>query len=503
MACTTIKELIVTSAQKYGSHDAIRYKISKNETESKTYNELKEDSERFSNVLSGLGLVGEHISLVGLTSYRWLVAFFGIVNSGSVCVPLDVALPAPELLELVNRSDSTCILVDEIRPDILAAAKASCPGLKYIISLQTPESSADILSFDEILKKENPGFDCNVSPEDLCVIMFTSGTTGKSKGVMLSHENLAGNATSFDMNLGENNVSLSVLPIHHAYCLGADILKTMDKGTTICINDNLMRVAKNIKLFQPDIMLLVPLIIETMGKQIMDAMAKGIPAAALKSEIFGDNLRYIMSGGAYLDSKYIDVFHEVGVDILQGYGMTECSPIISTNVHWDIRKDSVGKLLPDYEAKVVDGEIMVKGPSVMQGYYKMEQETKEALEPDGWLHTGDLGYIEDGYIYLTGRKKNLIITRNGENVSPEELENALSKNRIVKEIIVREHEGAIQAEIFPDAEYATNYGISDIKATIQAAIDELNAINPPYKRIVSLIVRDEEFPKTTSKKIKR
>ena len=183
--------------------------------------------------------------------------------------------------------------------------------------------------------------------------------------------------------------------------------------------------------------------------------------------------------------------------------MTECAPVISVNQSWNIRSDSVGQLLPNCEAKTVDGELWVKGSSVMQGYYKMPEETAETLE-DGWLKTGDLGYVdEEGFVYLTGRKKNLIITKNGENVSPEELENALSTNRLVGEILVREKEGVIEAEIYPDQDYVKKKRIKDVRAKLQEIIDEYNKTAAPQKRIYSLIVRDQEFEKTTTRKIKR
>ena len=332
--------------------------------------------------------------------------------------------------------------------------------------------------------------------------MFTSGTTGKSKGVMLTHRNLAENATCLDMKLPKRTVALSVLPVHHAYCLTMDILKGMTLGAIICINDSLLRVAKNIKLFQPNMILMVPLMIETMAKKLEDAA--GLPPEIVKKEVFGENFHTICSGGAYLNPSYIDLFQRYGITILQGYGMTECAPVISTTVPWNIRKESVGQLIPNCEAKTVDKELWVRGSSVMKGYYKMPEETAEALTEDGWLRTGDLGYVdEEGFVYLTGRKKNLIITKNGENVSPEELENKIGEHRLVQEILVRESNGVIEAEIFPDYEYAKKKEITEIQAVLQEVVDDYNKTAPAHKRVYSLKVRETEFEKTSSKKIKR
>lgn len=319
---------------------------------------------------------------------------------------------------------------------------------------------------------------------------------------MLTHRNLAENATCLDMKLPKRTVALSVLPVHHAYCLTMDILKGMTLGAIICINDSLLRVAKNIKLFQPNMILMVPLMIETMAKKLEDAA--GLPPEIVKKEVFGENFHTICSGGAYLNPSYIDLFQRYGITILQGYGMTECAPVISTTVPWNIRKESVGQLIPNCEAKTVDKELWVRGSSVMKGYYKMPEETAEALTEDGWLRTGDLGYVdEEGFVYLTGRKKNLIITKNGENVSPEELENKIGEHRLVQEILVRESNGVIEAEIFPDYEYAKKKEITEIQAVLQEVVDDYNKTAPAHKRVYSLKVRETEFEKTSSKKIKR
>ena len=501
MLCSTIREILVQSCEKYGEKDAIRYKKGKNEIAAKTYNDLKKDSERFSAVLKELGEQGSHIALTGMTSYTWIVTYFGTVNSGSVAVPLDVSLPAEEMCELIDRSDATVFVVDEIRADVIAIVKARCPKLKYLISMQKEEDTEEMLSFAKLLSAQAEGFDYAPTPEQLATIMFTSGTTGKSKGVMLSHRNLAENATCLDMKFPEGTVLMSVLPIHHAYCLSMDFLKGFSTGAVVCLNDSLIRMVKNIKLFRPNVILMVPLMIETIAKKLEDAA--GLPPEIVKKEVFGEQFQTICSGGAYLPPAMLDLFGKYGIDILQGYGMRECSPVISTTVSWNIRKGTVGQLVPNCEAKTVDEELWVRGSSVMQGYYKMPEETAETLV-DGWLRTGDLGYVdEEGFVYLTGRKKNLIITKNGENVSPEELENKIGENRLVQEILVRESEGVIEAEIFPDMEYAEKKEIADIRAELQKVIDEYNAGAPAYKRVYRLKVRDTEFPKTPSKKIKR
>lgn len=495
MICHTIKEILNHAAEAYGGEDAVRYKAGKHEIASKSYAQLLEDSERISGVLKELGPQGMHVALTGMTSYLWIASYFGIVGSGDVAVPLDASLPAAELCELIDRSDAEVFLYDELRRDAAELAREKCPKLRYILPMQPGAGS-----LPEAMESARR-YSVQADPDALCTIMFTSGTTGKSKGVMLTQRNLAENATCLDMKLPSRAVTLSVLPIHHAYCLGMDILKALSLGTVICINDSLMRVAKNIKLFQPDIMLMVPMMIETMGRKLKDA--GNLPAEAVRREVFGENLHTIFSGGAYLNPEWIDLFKTYGVTIQQGYGMTECSPVISTNLAWAIRKESVGQLMPNCEAKTVDGELWVRGSSVMQGYYKMPKETADTLE-EGWLKTGDLGYVdEDGYVYLTGRKKNLIILKNGENVSPEELENHLSTHRLVKEVLVREKDGVIQAEIYPDFEYAQENGISDIREELQKLVDAWNLSVPSYKKIVSLAVRETEFEKTPSKKIKR
>lgn len=501
MDIQTLQDVITHSVAAYGEQAAYRYKIKK-EIVDKSYNDVGRDSMAVSRMLDSFGMTGKHIALIGTTTYEWIVSFFGIVNSGSVAVPIDAQLPAETICELIERADVEMLFYDEIRADAAAMIKEKCPGVKQLVSFQSAEKTDDVWSWKQ-LRKENQGdYRAEIEPDKLCTILFTSGTTGKSKGVMLSHRNLTDNAVCLDMKIPAGTVTMTLLPINHVYCLTMDIIKGLFIGVTSCINDSIMYVQKNLKLFKPDMVLLVPLVIESIYAKLKSA-GSVMPKKMVAKAAFGGNLKTICSGGAYLDPEYVERFAEYGITILQGYGMTECSPVISTNLPWDNRKGSVGKLMPNCEAKVVDEELWIRGTSVMMGYYKMPEETAEALE-DGWLKTGDLGYVdEDGFVYITGRKKNLIILANGENVSPEEMENQLLKNDLIKELLVRDHNQVIEAEIFPDYEYAKKKHIKDIRENLQEIIDAFNKQQPSYKGIHSLIVREEEFEKTTAKKIKR
>ena len=501
MPVRTLRDIIRHGAEAYGSQTAFRYKVKK-EIVDRTYLDVDRDSMAVSRMVESMGMEGKHIALIGTTTYQWIVSYFGIVGSGSVAVPIDAQLPADAVCELLERADVEMLVFDEIRRDVAEAVKEKCPSVRYILSMQAEEAADGVQSLSMLTALHAGEYEKELDGGQLATILFTSGTTGKSKGVMLSHRNLVDNAVCLDMKIPAGTISMTLLPINHVYCLTMDIIKGLHIGLVICINDSIMHVQRNMKLFKPEIVLLVPLVIESIYGKLKDAGSL-IPKKMVAKAAFGGNLRIICSGGAYLDPDYVDKFKEYGVTILQGYGMTECSPVISTNLEWENKKGSVGKLLPNCEAKVVDEEIWVRGSSVMQGYYKLPEQTAETLE-DGWLKTGDLGYVdEDDFVYITGRRKNLIILANGENVSPEELENQLSRSALVKEILVREKDKVIEAEIFPDYEYAKKKHVKDIQGKLQELVDGFNQDMPVYKRIYSLIVRETEFEKTPSKKIKR
>lgn len=493
MKIETMKDIIAYAAKTYQDSPAIRYKAGK-EIITKTYQDIKKDSEAVSRILEKKEMLGAHVALIGPTSYEWIVSYFGVVNSMGVVVPLDAQLPAEEICELLNRADIQVLIYDELRQDIKEMAEKKCPNIVHMINMQK--------ELPQLLAENAGEFSVSIDKEKLCAILFTSGTTGKSKGVMLNHRNLADNAVCVDMKIPAGTVSMTLLPIHHAYCFTMDILKGIYIGLVICINDSIRHVQQNLKLFKPEIVLLVPMVVESIYNKLVSATGI-LPKKLVAKAAFGGSLKTICSGGAYLNPDLIDAFEEYGITILQGYGMTECSPVISTNLQGNMKKDSVGKLLANCEGKVVDEEIWIRGSSVMMGYYKMPKETEETLV-DGWLRTGDLGYIdEDNFVFITGRKKNLIILNNGENISPEEMENEISKDALIKEIIVSGKDNVIEAEIFPDYEYAKKKHIKDIPEKLQKIIDDYNKNRPVYKRIHSLKVRETEFEKTPSKKIKR
>lgn len=499
-----LKELLNDVASLYGTQDAYRYKVKK-EIVSKTYNDLKSDSMSFSRVLEKYDLLGKHIAVIGATSYQWIVTYFGTVNSNSVIVPIDKELPADDIAELLNRADVSAIVFDKNLADRIDSIRQQCKNIKYYININLAEPQEDTLSFDKLIEENKGDFDVEIDREKMCSILFTSGTTGKSKGVMLTHTSLADNATCMDMGEPVGTVSLSVLPIHHAYCFTCDILACLCGGVTCCFNDSIMRLVKNMNLFNPQIILLVPMIIESLYYKINEASRANpeVPKAMIAKQVFGTSLHTIYSGGAYLNPMLIDEFATFGIDIIQGYGMTEFSPRISANVRGYVKKNSVGVLIPGCEAKIEDGEILVKGKSRMIGYYKDEKSTSEALSGE-WLRTGDLGYVdEDNFVFITGRKKNLIILSNGENVSPEELENKFNGWLVAKELMIYSEEGKIVAEIYPNFDYTNAVGIQDIEKEFENKTEEVNADIPLYKRISKLIVRTEEFPKTSSGKIKR
>lgn len=500
----TLQELVMKAAILFGDKAFLREKDGRGSKDT-SYRQHWDNSRKLASFLSERGNGQKlHAAVIGATSSAYLAAYFGTVSGGNVIVPLDAQMSCEDLIDHLQRSDSSVFFFDKRYASMLPEIKASCPMIHTYVCLQTADAQ-DVFLMDNILAEYEP-MDAlpEIDPQSCAAIVYTSGTTGKSKGVMLSHGNLIDNTMCMENESQPEDVLLTVLPVHHVYCFTCDILLSLRYGTTVCVNDSMMHIAQNLKKYQPSIILLVPMIAETIYKKIQAAAANtpDVPVEAIARAVFGPNLKGIYSGGAYLNPELAKAYASFGIPIAQGYGMTECSPRITTGVWENECRGDVGVIVNGCTVKIVDGEIWAKSPSVMMGYYKNPEATAETLTEDGWLMTGDLGYVDErNRIHITGRKKNLIILSNGENVSPEELENKFAGLDWLSEILVYAEEGTICAEIFPNAEAQLTR--EEVLNLLREHVEKINKTVSGAKAIRRLRIRDTEFDKTTSKKIKR
>ena len=493
----TVQDLLVLAARERPEKVWLREKAGKDIAE-KRFGEMLEDCRKVSSFLRRQGEAPVHAGLLGPSGIACITCLLGTVIGGDVAVPIDPQLSPEEIADNLNRADVTVLFYDRRFQPMIAALREACPQIGAFVCFTPGE---DCRSLQDLLNEEAPAELAHLDPQSCACILYTSGTTGKSKGVMLSHANLIDNATCCDNEGGENDVLLSVLPIHHAYCLTCDVLLSLRYRATLCINDSPMRLVQNIKLFKPTMLLLVPLIAETIYRRIMAEKKKNplLPLRLAGLAVFGKDLRVIFCGGAYLAPELTKAYAKMGLPLLQGYGMTECAPRIASSSEADPSTgEDVGRVVKNCEVKIEDGEILVKSPSVMLGYYHNDAATREMFTDDGWLKTGDLGYVQGGRIYITGRRKNLIILSNGENVSPEELENRFAGCDWLSEILVYSEDQQITAEVYPYPEYAAK-----AEALFRRKVEEINKAVPSARRIVRLRLRDLEFEKTTSRKVKR
>ena len=499
----TIRELWDGAASKYAGLPAVAW-LDKKDIKKKSYGELDTAIKAIRKGLKAEGFEGAHIALIGTASVNWIEAYLGITTGNNVAVPLDAGLPAEDLAALISDSDAEALFLFPRGKALADLVKAQCPKIRKIWLLQEePEEGFETLS-DLSGKGENEEDVSGRSADEIVTLIYTSGTTGKSKGVMLTQYNLAQNVESVPVSFEPGCTLLSVLPVHHAFCLVMDWLKGFSLGACVCINDSLMHMIRNMSIFKPDVMLMVPLMIETIYKKL-SSMDPSLPKEAVAASVFGGRLKTVFTGGAHLDPFYIEKLEPYGVKILEGYGMSECSPVISCNRPEEYRIGSIGKPLENAEIRFEDGEILVKGSSVMKGYYRMSAETEETLT-DGWLHTGDKGYMdEDGFLFINGRVKNLIILSNGENISPEEIENKLGTHPLVAEVVITGENNGLTARIYPDRDVmkATGLDAEKVKAALDEMLKEYNRNQPTYRRIMSLVVRKNPFLRNATRKIIR
>lgn len=490
----TVYELLLYADKHYSNRDFCRY-IVDGELSVRTYKEFIRDAVSVARFIRSREKRHIHIGFAGITNYEYIACLTGMILSGNTVIPLPPSSDVNEASYLINDGDIEILFCDSSFTGTAEKIREHCPVLKKIISL------GDCSFFEEIFRKyrkeELLPEEFSVAPDNPALIIYTSGTTGNKKGVMLSNRNLAVNSTYDIYKMAEGDVSLSILPMHHIFCYACDVLKTLYDGGTLCLNGELSELFRNFHIFEPTVMRIVPAIIRTVLTKIKIAERRNpdfTPRQAAES-VVGKNLRQMIAGSAFLSAALIDELEKYSITARQGYGMSECSPRITTSDFSDCCKYSNGILLGTDEVRIEDGEIQVRGPSVMLGYYKRKEETEAAFTDDGFLHTGDMGYIENGHIYLTGRKKNIIVLSNGENISPETIENSFSDHSEIKEIVVFAKGDKICAEIYPEKDVP--YG------KIEEIVHSVNCISDTDKQIEEIIIRETPFNKTSTGKIIR
>lgn len=504
----TVHDLVQNAGKEHGDRVFLRYEEN-DIVYDVTYRQFAADCDAVSAWISEQDKKNGHkvqVGLMGSSSHHYLAVLLGVMSNGNIGIPLDVQMNVETFADCLNRSDVDILFYDWEHHALVEGAREKCPNLKACISLQ---HGRHVPCSDNILK-EYAGCRGNseISEKDCAMILFTSGTTGRGKGVMLSNQNLMDNTfCTTDHDHPEKEVYLNILPIHHVFCLNGDVFTVMRYGSILCLNRDMSRLADHIKLFEPSVIRMVPMVAKVLYNKIaiLARQDKGRPINAIRAEVLGKRLHKIVSGGGYLMPELAANFRRLGISIAQGYGMSECSPKISAP-DWSRPEKvaSVGKIVDRCQVRIVDGEIQVKSPSVMMGYYGEPDKTAEVMTEDGWLCTGDLGYLdEENFLYLTGRKKNLIILSNGENVAPEQLENMFVDDRLVEDILVFEEDDMICAEVYPNFKYAEAAGISDLERTVNEIVRMHNQELPTYKRIMRCRLRDTPFEKTSSKKIIR
>jgi len=554
----TLRQITLANMQKRPEKVAYKYQNREKEIVDVTFADFYYTVEKLIAAIKKAGLEGKRIAIIGETCPEWLEMFYATISSGAVAIPFDKELLVTEIKGFIEISKADAIFFSPKYAKKYTELKeaGALDSLEYIIPADLSEmegvddkrvvpfydfvagAEAETIMPSEIMRAKPRG--------EMCIMLFTSGTTGSSKCVMLSERNIVAcaNAACESTNFSDEDVLLSVLPIHHTYELAINIAIAM-YGATVCINDSLKTVLKNLKLYKPTGLVLVPLFLTTFNKKIWDEVKKkgmekklkmGMTASnamrafgidmreKLFAEIlaaFGGNLQKIICGGAAMEASLMKTFDALGIEVCEGYGITECSPLIAVNPYYKRKLGSVGPAVPCCDVRIdgestdekgrVIGEIIVKGENVMIGYYDNIEANLDVFTDDGWFRTGDLGYMDsDGYIYITGRKKSVIVLNNGKNVFPEEIEEYLGKIENIKEcVVVGRDKGdgseiMLTAVVFPDFDaYPEDEPIDNIADDIKKQVLELNRSLPSFKQIRNIDIRKTEFEKTTTRKIKR
>lgn len=553
------RDMIHQSALLYGNEPAFMLKNKQGEYYNVTYNELQRDIQTLGTALWDMGYKDQKIAVMGANSYKWGITYLAVTSGLGVIVPIDKELLFDDVNNILTVSESKLLICDKRSYKKLKPRRKELPEDLIIVLMEAEKDKKEYLSFDGVMEKGNQLIDNNekayyeyrtnpIDPDALAVLIFTSGTSGLAKGVMLSQRNICFviMSNSSVAHTGPGDRMLSMLPIHHTFECSLGFLLPLYTGCCIGFMESLLRLTKNFQEIQPTVIFTVPMVVEKFYDKILKAATEkkngkttfkigmGIAKIAAKiggpaeikiqqklfAEIhktFGGHLRLFIVGAAAIDPDVVRDFKLFGIGTYVGYGMTECAPLIACNHDALFTTDTVGNPIPGVEIKIDNpnrhgvGEVCVKGPNVMLGYYKNEALTKEVLEEDGWLHTGDLGkWDKEGRLQLTGRAKNVIIASNGENIYPEEIEYLLNKNPYIAEsMVVGNTDNEVEAKIFPDLKaIIEKTGIEapseeQIKSFLEDVVREVNKLLPKYKNILNVDVRKNEFIKTTTSKIKR
>lgn len=545
-----MRSLAENSASKFPDKVALAYKKSPLDKEyvEVTYSAWRDDVRALGTAFINDGLREKKIALVGENSYFWVTSYFAVMATGSVLVPIDKELAEADIAGVICTTGCEAVIFGKSAEAKIANILQSIPSVKHLYSFAS-ENSIPAEGLTEAISRGNASYqsgnnayyDYKIDANKLACIVFTSGTTGKGKGVMLSQANIGKDMTCGMYNFAITDRTLCVLPPHHTFGSTVGYVGHLAQGCTIYISSGLKYVSAEIKETHPGHLVLVPAFIEAMYKNIWSTAKKSGKEGLLKAMMaisnigrkvgidsrrklfasvlagFGGELQFIICGGAKLDDALISTFDAIGITIMNGYGITECAPLISANRNKYQKKGSVGTPIIGERVKIAspdengEGEICVKGPNVMLGYYNDEAATKAAFDEDGYFRTGDYGKVDDeGWLYITGRLKNLIILSNGKNVYPEEIEADIQKIPGVCEVIVYAGESSLQkdkiiitAEIYPDFEALKEKNITDIKGYFETEIKKLNTRIPSYKAVKCVKIRNSEFEKNTSKKIVR
>ena len=541
-----IRDLVEKSAEMYGEKVYLSYRNASKETEKITFVQFRDDVRALACEMLAMGCAGKHCALIGKPSCEWALVYFAAQSIGAVLVPLDRDWLPEDLVETAKAAGIEYLFCEEEIAQKANAISEKVSLAAPTVFLQAKEEDRTLASLilagkEKFAEAPEAYFDAPIDADKMSLLVFTSGTTGKGKGVMLSQNNILSVMTDIIPYIDFSEKTVGVLPLHHTYGSSVMLVGHAIIGSEIYISAGLRYVQKELKEQKPGHLVIVPLYLETFYRKILANVKESGKEKQLKMLIkmsnamrktgvdlrrklfsgvlaaFGGEVRTVISGGAPINPEIQEFFESIGITVLNGYGITECAPIIAVNRSRRIVAGSVGPVL-DIDTVVIDepnedgeGEIIVSGPNVMLGYYNDQDATKEAITEDGYFRTGDYGKLdENNVLYITGRKKNLIILSNGKNVYPEEIENVLSATPGVLEIVVYEGQSrrgishnAIVAEIYPDTEYLEKNGITDVQAHIKPYVDAYNRSTVPYKKISVIKIRKKEFPKNTLRKIMR